>query len=86
MAIRESIIPVRVTREDRVRLRRAAGEEPVSTWLRRLALAEAERREAAAAVKRGLDLLAAGGPIMTDDEAAKLVAEAIREVRSRRKR
>jgi hypothetical protein len=85
MAIRESIIPVRVTKDDRTRLRRAAGEEPVSSWLRRLGLAEAKRREAAAGVARHLDALAKGGPGMSDVEAAELAAEAIRETRSRKR-
>ncbi len=85
MAIRESIIAVRVTKEDRARLRRAAGEEPVSSWLRRLGLVEARKREAAVAVSRGLAALKASGPNLTEEEAAKLAAEAKAEVRSRKR-
>jgi hypothetical protein len=83
MATKGTIIPIRVTREDRARLRRAAGDEPVSSWLRRLGLAEARRREAVAAVRRGLDALAASGLDISDEEAAKLAADAKREARSR---
>jgi len=85
MATKERIIPIRVTTADRARLRRAAGDEPLSSWLRRLALAEARKREAADGVAKALDALAAGGPTMSDEEAAELAAEAKREVRSRKR-
>jgi len=85
MATKESIIPIRVTRADRARLRRAAGDEPLSSWLRRLALEEARKREAAASVSKALDALAASGPSMSDEEAAELAAEAKREARSRKR-
>jgi hypothetical protein len=85
MATKESIIPIRVTAADRVRLRKAAGDEPLSSWLRRLALTEAHKREAAADVARALDALAASGPNLSDQGAAKLAAQAKAWVRGRKR-
>lgn len=85
MATKETIIPIRVTAADRARLRKAAGDEPLSSWLRRLALQEARKREAAAGVGLALDALAESGPGLSDEEAAQVAAEAKREARSRRR-
>lgn len=85
MAPRDVIIPVRVTKADRDLLKRMAPGGSVSSWLRELGLAEANRRRAVADVGRLLDGMAATAPDMTDEEAAALVAEAKREVRSRKR-
>jgi hypothetical protein len=85
MATKESIIPIRVTTADRARLRRAAGDEPLSSWLRRLALTEAHKREAAADVARALDALSASGQTLSDEAAGKLAAEAKAWARSRKR-
>ncbi len=85
MATRDVIIPVRVTKADRDLLKRMAPGGSVSSWMRDLALAEANKRRAVADIGRLLDLMAASGPAMTDEKAAGLVAEAKREVRSRKR-
>lgn len=82
MATKDVIIPVRVTRADRDLLKRMAPGGSVSAWLRDLALAEARKRRSIADLARLLDPAGATGD-MSDEEAAALVAEAKREVRSR---
>jgi hypothetical protein len=84
MAIKDVIIPVRVTKADRDLLKRTAPGGSVSGWLRDLALAEARKRRAIAELARVLDPAKAEGD-MTDEEASRLAAEAIREVRKRKR-
>ncbi len=80
------IIPVRVSDEDRAALEKAAGDRPVSTWLRELGLAEARRSIAAKSVSELLDEIGRAGPGMSDEEAEKLADEAIHAVRRERRR
>jgi hypothetical protein len=80
MATKECIIPVRVTRADRDLLKRMAPGGAVSSWLRDLGLTEARKRRAAADVSKFLD--GAGGSGLSEAEAAKLAAEALRAVRT----
>lgn len=86
MTARKHVVYVRFTKAEAALLREVAGEEPLSEWLLRLALGDARRREAAASVARALAALAAKGPNLSDDEAARLAAEAKAEVRRRKKR
>ena len=83
------IIPVRVSEEDREALQAAAGDRPVSTWLRDLGLAEARRKAESKSVGELLDDMARRaeelGMTMTDEEAEKLADEAIHAVRRRRR-
>ncbi len=83
MATKECIVPVRMSKADRDLLRRMAPGGAVSSWLRDLAVAEARKRKAAADVSRFLD--APGGADLSDAEASKLAAEAVRAVRGRRR-
>jgi hypothetical protein len=83
---KQGIIPVRVSSTDRAALKAAAGEQPVSTWLRDLGLAEAKRRASARSVGEILDAMAGRGPHMTDEEAAELADEAVQAVRRSRRR
>jgi len=84
MAIKDVIIPVRVTKADRDLLKRTAPGGSVSGWLRDLALAEARKRRAIANLARYLDPAKAADD-MTDVETNQLVTEAIREVRRRKR-
>ncbi|MGB8930854.1 MAG: hypothetical protein WCC48_06350 [Anaeromyxobacteraceae bacterium] len=79
---REGIIPVRVSAEDRAALEAAAGDRPVSTWLRDLGLAEARRGAAARSIRELLDEMAKAGPGMSDDEAMALALEGQRWARA----
>lgn len=83
---RHGIIPVRVSEEDRRMLEAAAGDRPVSTWLRDLGLAEARRLAAAQSVRELLDDMAKRaeqrGVTMTDDEAMELALEGQRWARA----
>jgi hypothetical protein len=83
---KQGIIPVRVSSADRAALKAAAGEQPVSTWLRDLGLAEARRRASTRSVGEILDSIGRAGPGMTDEEAAELADEAIHAVRRSRRR
>jgi hypothetical protein len=86
---KHGIIPVRVSGEDRAALEAAAGDRPVSTWLRELGLAEARRRAEARSVSELLDDMARrverAGLTMTDEEAEKLADEAIHAARRKRR-
>jgi uncharacterized protein YgfB (UPF0149 family) len=82
---KQGIIPVRVSEEDRAALEAAAGDRPVSTWLRDLGLAEARRKAESRSVRELLDDMARRaeqlGMTMTDEEAEKLADEAVHAVR-----
>lgn len=80
------IIPVRVSAADRAALEKAAGDRPVSTWLRELGLAEARRRLATLSVRELLDEMARGGPGMSDEEAMELALEGQRWARAQLRR
>ncbi len=86
---KQGIIPVRVSDEDRAMLEAAAGDRPVSTWLRDLGLAEARRKAESRSVGELLDAMARrvrqAGLTMTDEEAEKLADEAIHAVRRQRR-
>ncbi|HSN15695.1 MAG TPA: hypothetical protein VLT61_13765 [Anaeromyxobacteraceae bacterium] len=86
---KQGIIPVRVSDEDRAALEKAAGDRPVSTWLRDLGLAEARRKAEIRSVGELLDDMARRaeelGMTMTDEEAEKLADEAIHAVRRQRR-
>ncbi len=86
---KQGIIPVRVSDEDRAMLEAAAGDRPVSTWLRDLGLAEARRKAESRSVGELLDAMARrvrqAGLTMTDEEAEKLADEAIHAARRQRR-
>jgi hypothetical protein len=86
---RQGIIPVRVSEEDRAALEAAAGDRPVSTWLRDLGLAEARRKAESRSVGELLDAMARrvarAGLTMTDEEAERLADEAIHAARRKRR-
>ncbi len=86
---KQGIIPVRVSDEDRAMLEAAAGDRPVSTWLRDLGLAEARRKSESRSVGELLDAMARrvrqAGLTMTDEEAEKLADEAIHAARRQRR-
>lgn len=86
---KQGIIPVRVSDEDRAALQAAAGDRPVSAWLRDLGLAEARRKAESRSVGELLDDMARRaeqlGMTMTDEEAEKLADEAIHAVRRQRR-
>lgn len=86
VATKDTIIPVRVTRKDRAALRRAAGDEPVSAWLRRIGLDEARRRDAAAEVARLLGEARREGFGLPVEEGEALADEAVHAVRAGRDR
>ncbi len=83
---KQSIIPVRVSAADRAALKAAAGDRPVSTWLRDLGLAEAKRRASARSVRELLDDMGRRaeqlGMSMTDEEAMELALEGQRWARA----
>lgn|SRR5574341_775588 len=83
---KQGIIPVRVSDEDRAALEAAAGDRPVSTWLRDLGLAEARRRAESRSVGELLDAMARrveqAGLTMTDEEAMELALEGQRWARA----
>ncbi|MEI6226160.1 MAG: hypothetical protein WCS72_15535 [Deltaproteobacteria bacterium] len=81
---KQEIIPIRVTRADRVALRAAAGAKPVSTWLRELGLEEARRQSSVRTVARLMDEALSSGSGLDEEEADLLADEAkhaSREVR-----
>lgn len=86
---KQGIIPVRVSDADLAALKAAAGDRPVSTWLRELGLEEAKRRATSRSVSELLDDMARrveqAGLTMTDEEAEKLADEAIHAVRRKRR-
>jgi hypothetical protein len=86
---KQGIIPVRVSDEDRAALEAAAGDRPVSTWLRDLGLAEARRKAESRSVGELLDAMARrveqAGLTMTDEEAERLADEAIHAARRQRR-
>jgi hypothetical protein len=81
------IIPVRVSDEDRAALQAAAGDRPVSAWLRDLGLAEARRKAESRSVGELLDAMARrvkqAGLTMTDEEAMELALEGQRWARAK---
>ncbi len=79
---KQSIIPVRVSAADRAALKAAAGDRPVSTWLRDLGLAEAKRRASAKSVRELLDSMGRAAPAMSDEEAMELALEGQRWARA----
>ena len=83
---KQGIIPVRVSEEDRAALQAAAGDRPVSTWLRDLGLAEARRKADAKSVRELLDDMGRRaeqlGMTMTDEEAMELALEGQRWARA----
>lgn len=86
---KQGIIPVRVSDEDLAALKAAAGDRPVSTWLRDLGLAEARRKAESRSLSELLDDMARrverAGLTMTDEEAEKLADEAIHAARRKRR-
>ena len=79
---KQGIIPVRVSDEDRAALEAAAGDRPVSTWLRELGLAEARRRASTKSVRELLASMGRAGPTMSDEEAMELALEGQRWARA----
>jgi hypothetical protein len=73
---KQVIIPVRVSSGERVALEAAAGNTPVSTWLRELGLEEARRRSSARTVARLMEEARASGPGLDEREADVLADEA----------
>ena len=63
-------------------LEAAAGDRPVSTWLRDLGLAEARRRASAQSVRELLDSMGRTGPQMTEEEAMELALKGQRWARA----
>lgn len=86
---KQGIIPVRVSEEDRRMLEAAAGDRPVSTWLRDLGLAEARRKADTRSLQELLDVMGRrvrqAGLTMTDEEAEKLADEEIHAARRQRR-
>jgi hypothetical protein len=86
---KQGIIPVRVSAEDRAALEKAAGDRPVSTWLRDLGLAEARRKAASRSLRELLDGMGRrvkeAGLTMTDEEAEQLADEEIHAARRQRR-
>ena len=83
---KQGIIPVRVSDEDRAALQAAAGDRPVSAWLRDLGLAEARRKAESRSVRELLDEMARRaeqlGVTTTDEEAMELALEGQRWARA----
>lgn len=72
----QAIIPVRVSHAERLVLEAAAGDTPVSTWLRELGLEEARRWSAARTVGRLMEEARASEPGLDEREADILADEA----------
>ncbi len=86
---KQEIIPIRVTRAERAALRSAAsaaGDKPVSTWLRELGLQEARRRSSVRTVARLMEEARSRGPELDEEEANLLADEATHASREARRR